>query len=72
MLREKIQLELTLTIANVEAGGMIQGLRALAVLLENQNSVPSTHVRQLTPSCNFQLLGNLIPLASDTQMHTYN
>lgn len=36
LLRKKLKLELTSAVANMEAGEMIQGSRALTALLENQ------------------------------------
>lgn len=37
---------------NLESEEMAQWLRVLAVLAENQGSVLSTHIRQLTTICN--------------------
>lgn len=64
--KKKLHLELTLAIANMKAGEIIQGSRALAALLDNQCSIPTTHTRQFTATCNW-LLGSY---ASDFCGHT--
>lgn len=38
---------------------MVHQVRALAALLEDQNSVPSTHIGQLKNSCNFSSSGSI-------------
>lgn len=48
LLGERLQLELGLSVVDMEAREMIRALRALAVLLQNQSSVPRIQARQLT------------------------
>lgn len=48
----------------LQAGEMFQHLRVLAVLLEDQTPVPSTHIRLLITTCNSSSGEAMPPLTS--------